>query len=57
MSINVVDRIDALIRVKHILLSVSDKNGLDKLIPDMHSINPEIKIFSTGGTLAHFRHS
>lgn len=31
MSINVVDRIDDLIRVKHILVSVSNKNGLDKL--------------------------
>jgi len=48
MSINVVDRINALISVKHILLSISDKNGLDKLIPGMHSINPEIKIFSKG---------
>ena len=48
MSINIVDGIDDLIRVKHILVSVSDKNGLNKLIPDMHSINPEIKIFSKG---------
>ena len=50
MSINVVQRIDDLIRVKHILVSVSDKNGLDKLIPEMLSVNPELKIFSTGGT-------
>lgn len=55
MSINVVDRIDDLIRVKHILVSVSDKNGLDKLIPDMLSINPEIKIFSTGGTYSRIK--
>jgi len=50
MTINVVEKIDDLIRVKHILVSVSDKNGLDELIPEMLSINHEIKIFSTGGT-------
>ncbi|RZB34416.1 MAG: phosphoribosylaminoimidazolecarboxamide formyltransferase / IMP cyclohydrolase [Desulfobacteraceae bacterium Eth-SRB1] len=55
MSINVVDRIDDLIRVKRILVSVSDKNGLDELIPAMLSINPEIKIFSTGGTYTRIK--
>ena len=55
MSINVVERIDDLIRVKHILVSVSDKNGLDRLIPEMLSINPEIKIFSTGGTYTRIK--
>lgn len=50
MSINVVDRIDDLIRVKHILVSVSDKQGLDDFIPELLKINPEMKIFSTGGT-------
>ncbi len=55
MSINVVERIDDLIRVKHILVSVSDKNGLDRLIPEMLSINSEIKIFSTGGTYTRIK--
>jgi len=50
MSINVVGRIDDLIRVKHILVSVSDKQGLDDFIPALLKINPEMKIFSTGGT-------
>jgi len=50
MSINVVDKIDDLIRVKHILVSVSDKQGLDDFIPELLKINPGIKIFSTGGT-------
>ncbi|MCK4469084.1 MAG: hypothetical protein KAU60_12095 [Desulfobacterales bacterium] len=50
MTINVVDRIDDLIRVKHILVSVSDKQGLDDFIPELLKINPGIKIFSTGGT-------
>ncbi len=50
MSINIVNKIDDFIKVKHILVSVSDKNGLDRLIPEMLSANPELKIFSTGGT-------
>jgi len=55
MSINIVEKIDNLIRVKHMLVSVSDKNGLDRLIPEMLSINPEIKIFSTGGTYTRIK--
>ena len=50
MAINVVDRIDGLVRVRHVLVSVSDKSGLDTFIPQLVAINPEIKFFSTGGT-------
>jgi len=50
MSINVVERVDDLVKVKNILVSVSDKSGLDRFIPDLVEINPEIQIFSTGGT-------
>jgi len=50
MSINVVAKIDDLVTVKHVLASVFDKTGLEKFIPELLKINPEIKIFSTGGT-------
>ncbi|QTA84854.1 hypothetical protein [Desulfonema magnum] len=50
MSINVVEKIDDLVKVKSVLVSVSDKSGLDKFIPRLVEINPEIKILSTGGT-------
>ena len=50
MSINVVERVDDLVKVQNILVSVSDKSGLDRFIPDLLEINPEIQIFSTGGT-------
>jgi phosphoribosylaminoimidazolecarboxamide formyltransferase/IMP cyclohydrolase len=50
MSINVVEKIDDLVKVQHVLVSVSDKAGLDKLIPGLLNLNPEIKLFSTGGT-------
>ena len=52
MSINVVERIDDLVKVQNILVSVSDKSGLDRFIPDLVEMNPQIQIFSTGGTFA-----
>ena len=53
MSINVVERIDDRVKVRHILVSVSDKQGLDAFIPALVQLNPELRIFSTGGTFAH----
>ncbi len=50
MGINRVEKTDDFVKIKHVLISVSDKSGLDDLIPGLVSINPEIKIFSTGGT-------
>ena len=50
MSINVVERVDDLVKVRNILVSVSDKGGLEQFIPALVEINPEIRIFSTGGT-------
>ncbi len=50
MSINTVEKIDDLAKVKHLLISVSDKNGLDVFIPQLLEINPDLRIFSTGGT-------
>ena len=52
MSINVVERIDDRVKVKHVLASVFDKSGLEEFIPELLRINPEIKFFSTGGTYA-----
>ncbi|MFA6306209.1 MAG: hypothetical protein WCV70_00435 [Patescibacteria group bacterium] len=50
MSINVVEKIDGLVEVRNVLISVSDKKGLDPFIPQLMEINPGIRIFSTGGT-------
>ena len=36
--------------VARALLSVSDKAGLDALIPALVRINPDVRIYSTGGT-------
>ena len=50
MSINTVDRIDDQIPVRHVLISVSDKTGLDTFIPALLKACPGLRIFSTGGT-------
>ena len=55
MSINVVERVDDLVKVRNILVSVSDKSGLEQFIPQLVEINPEIHIFSTGGTFGRIR--
>lgn len=50
MSINVVDKIDGSVKVRNVIVSVSDKSGLEEFIPALLETNPELRIFSTGGT-------
>jgi phosphoribosylaminoimidazolecarboxamide formyltransferase/IMP cyclohydrolase len=52
---NVVEKIDDLVMVRHVLASVFDKTGLEEFMPELLKINPEIKIFSTGGTYAKLK--
>ncbi len=39
-----------LITPSHILVSVFDKSGLDELIAEIRTINPDVIFYSTGGT-------
>ncbi|MEJ2661787.1 MAG: hypothetical protein P8Z73_13835 [Desulfobacteraceae bacterium] len=50
MAMNVVSKIDNRVKVNHALISVSDKTGLENLVPALKRINPDLRIFSTGGT-------
>lgn len=52
MGKNVVDKIDDRVKINTMLVSVSDKTGLDTFIPGMVAANPDLKILSTGGTFA-----
>ena len=52
MAVNVVSKLDELVRVKHVLISVSDKSGLDELVRGLLEKCPGVTIFSTGGTHA-----
>ena len=55
MSINVVEKIDDMVAVQHVLVSVSDKSGLESFIPQLVEINPDVRIFSTGGTFGRIQ--
>jgi phosphoribosylaminoimidazolecarboxamide formyltransferase/IMP cyclohydrolase len=48
--VNIVQKVDDWVRIRHVLISVSDKSGLEVLVSGLVSINDQLKIFSTGGT-------
>ena len=50
MAGNIVREIDDWVKIQRVLVSVSDKAGLDVLIPALIEINPEVHFYSTGGT-------
>ncbi len=55
MGFNVVDKIDDRVKINHVLVSVSDKSGLETFIPQLVEINPGIRLFSTGGTFGKIK--
>jgi phosphoribosylaminoimidazolecarboxamide formyltransferase/IMP cyclohydrolase len=50
MALNIVEKIDKSVKINHVLASVSDKTGLESFIPKLIETNPDVKIYSTGGT-------
>ena len=50
MALNIVSEIDGCVAVKNVLMSVSDKTGLETFVPGLVAACPDVKIFSTGGT-------
>ena len=50
MALNIVEKVDEAVAVRHVLLSVSDKRGLDAFVPELLKTCPGIKLYSTGGT-------
>ena len=55
MALNIVKDIDARVAVKHVLMSVSDKTGLETFVPALVKACPGVKIYSTGGTYTKVR--
>jgi phosphoribosylaminoimidazolecarboxamide formyltransferase/IMP cyclohydrolase len=55
MSINTVEQIDEKVKVRHVLVSVSDKSGLESFVPGLVQACPGVKFFSTGGTYARLK--
>jgi phosphoribosylaminoimidazolecarboxamide formyltransferase/IMP cyclohydrolase len=50
--VNIVEKVDDRVPVRHALISVSDKQGLDSLVKGLLRVVPSLRIFSTGGTYA-----
>jgi len=50
MALNIVKDIDNRVAVKNVLMSVSDKTGLETFVPALVKACPGVKIYSTGGT-------
>ena len=55
MALNIVSEIDGRVTVRNVLMSVSDKTGLDTFVPGLVATSPDVKIFSTGGTYTAVR--
>ena len=52
MALNIVKDIDDRVQVRNVLMSVSDKTGLESFVPALVAACPGVKIYSTGGTYA-----
>lgn len=52
MALNIVKDIDNRVTVRNVLMSVSDKTGLEEFVPKLVKACPGVKIYSTGGTYA-----
>jgi phosphoribosylaminoimidazolecarboxamide formyltransferase/IMP cyclohydrolase len=50
MAGNIVREVDDWVEIERVLVSVWDKSGLERLIPALVEINPEVRLYSTGGT-------
>ena len=50
--LNIVTEIDNRVQVRNVLMSVSDKTGLETFVPALVKACPGVKIYSTGGTYA-----
>ena len=50
MALNIVTEIDNRVQIKNVLMSVSDKTGLETFVSQLVKACPGVKIYSTGGT-------
>ena len=55
MALNIVKDIDNRVKVRNVLMSVSDKTGLEEFVPRLVNSCPGVKIYSTGGTYARVK--
>ncbi len=55
MAFNRVERIDESLSLRRVLISVYDKTGLEDFVRGLIRINPELEIYSTGGSYEYLK--
>lgn len=50
MTLNIVEKTDENVKIRNVLISLSDKTGLERLVTSLLEINRDVKFYSTGGT-------
>ena len=50
MALNIVTETDSRVQIRNVLMSVSDKTGLEEFVPALVKACPGVRIYSTGGT-------
>ena len=55
MALNIVTETDSRVQIRNVLMSVSDKTGLEEFVPRLVKACPGVKIYSTGGTYTKIR--
>jgi len=50
--VNIVSQVDDWVKIRRVLVSVSDKSGLAEFVSGLLDIHPNIHFYSTGGTYA-----
>jgi phosphoribosylaminoimidazolecarboxamide formyltransferase/IMP cyclohydrolase len=48
--VNIVRHVNDWVKIRRVLVSVSNKSGLEQLIPGLLRVNPEVHVYATGGT-------
>ncbi|MBT3275500.1 MAG: hypothetical protein HN368_20255, partial [Spirochaetales bacterium] len=55
MSINTVSKIPGRVKIRNVMISVADKDGIDGLVKGMLSVSKSVSILSTGGTFVEIQ--
>ncbi|MCX7944708.1 MAG: hypothetical protein N2746_09405 [Deltaproteobacteria bacterium] len=55
MGINIVREIDNMVKIKNVIISVSNKDNLDDFVGGLLNVIPDITIYSTGGTFEYLK--
>lgn len=55
MQLNKVNKIDDFVKINNVLASTADKTAIDFLVNGIIAMNPNVNIYSTGGTYSKIR--